>query len=116
MRPYEIIFILDPGVSEEAVEGEIGRVRDLVGREGGEIVEVQKWGKKRLAYVIRKRREGYYVLLRVQCEPKAIPEVERHFKISDLVLKYLSVRVEEPRRPAKVKPAEPAPAMAEEGS
>ncbi len=112
MRTYEVIFILDPGLADDAVEAAITAAKGVVSREGGEVVEVQKWGKKRLAYEVRKRREGHYVYFRVQGEPKALTELSRHLKIAEPVLKHLQVLMPvPPKRAAKAEPpaAEAAP-------
>ena len=100
MRSYEVIFILDPALADDGVEAAVVAVRGVLGKTGGDIAEVQKWGKKRLAYDIKKRREGHYVYLRLQAPAKAIAEIERHLKIAEPVLKYITVLVEPPRRKA----------------
>jgi len=97
MRSYELIAVYDPALSEEAVEGGIERLRGLIEKGGGQVQEVQKGGKKRLAYEIKKKREGVYVLCRFTATPAALLEVERNLRITESVLRYLSVRVEEPR-------------------
>ncbi len=107
MRAYEVIFILDPALGDDGVEAAVVAARGVLAKAGGDIAEVQKWGKKRLAYDIKKRREGHYVYLRVQAPGKAVAELERHLKIAEPVLKYLTVLVEPPRRKA-VKAAAPA--------
>ncbi|MDH7498939.1 MAG: 30S ribosomal protein S6 [candidate division NC10 bacterium] len=95
MKAYEIIVVVDPALTEEEVEGQIGEITDMVHRENGEVREVQRWGKKRLAYAVKKRKEGYYVLFRVAAGPKVISSLERSFKISEKVIKYMTVRSEE---------------------
>ncbi len=105
LRSYEVIFILDPALADDAVEGVILAAKGVVTKEGGEVAEVQKWGKKRLAYEIKKRREGHYVFFRITAPAKAVVELERYLKITESILKYLSVLVEAPRRKvAKAKP------------
>jgi small subunit ribosomal protein S6 len=121
MRLYEVIVVYDPALSEEAVEGEIERLRGLIAKGSGQVQELQKWGKKRLAYEMKRKREGVYVLCRFTASPAAMQEVERNLKIHEPVLRYLAVRVEEPKRKAKGVPEgtpEKAPAApaAEEGS
>jgi len=74
---YEVIVVLEPALSDEAVDGEINRVREIVGRLNGAVQEVQKWGKKRLAYEVRRRREAHYVLLKVD-GPAALAAVGSH--------------------------------------
>lgn len=106
MNSYEVIFILDPGLTEDGVEGEIGAVREVVAKKGGEVAEVQKWGKKRLAYEVKKRGDGQYVLMKVGGPGGVVADLERHFRITETILKGLVVRAEEPRRTRfKVKPS-----------
>ncbi|MBI3080215.1 MAG: 30S ribosomal protein S6 [candidate division NC10 bacterium] len=117
MRSYELIVVYDPALSEEAVEGEIERVKGLIGKEGGQVQDLQKWGKKRLAYELKKKREGVYVLCRFMATPAAMQELGRILKLTETVLRYLLVRVEEPRarRPEGPEKAPAVPA-AEEAS
>jgi small subunit ribosomal protein S6 len=112
VRTYEVIFILDPGLADDAVDGAINAARGVLTREGAEVAEVQKWGKKRLAYEVKKRREGHYVYFKVQAPPKAMAELSRHLKIAEPVLKHLQVLMPvPPKRAAKAvpPPAEVAP-------
>jgi small subunit ribosomal protein S6 len=117
VRSYEIIFILDPALADDGVDAAVTTAKGVFAKAGGEVVEVQKWGKKRLAYDIKKRREGHYVYFRAQAPGKAVAELERHLKIADPVLKYLTVLTQTPRRKA-VKAAAPsaAPAAVEAAS
>src|SRR5574337_1016223 len=91
---YEVIIILDPALTEDGVETEIGGVRDVVAKKGGELLEVQKWGKKRLAYEVKKRRDGQYVLIKVKGTGELVADLERHFRITEAVLKGIVVRAE----------------------
>ena len=111
MRSYEVIFILDPALADDGVEAAVVAAKGVLAKAGGEVAEVQKWGKKRLAYDIKKRREGHYVYFRAQAPGKAVAELERHLKIAEPVLKYITVLMEKPRRKA-VKAAAVAPASA----
>jgi len=94
LRSYEVIFILDPALADDAVETAIAAAKGVVTKEGGEVAEVQKWGKKRLAYEIKKRREGHYVYFRISAPAKAVSVLERHLKIAEPVLKYMTVLME----------------------
>ena len=98
MRSYEVIFILDPALGDDGVDVAVTAAKGVVSTAGGEVTEIQKWGKKRLAYEIRKRREGHYVYLRVQAPAKAVAELERHLNIAEPVMKFLTVVEEVPRR------------------
>ena len=109
MRSYEVIFILDPALADDAVETAVTAAKGVVAKEGGEVAEVQKWGKKRLAYEIKKRREGHYIFFRMAAPPKAVAELERSLKIAESVLKYMTVVAETPgHRFGKVKAKTPA--------
>ncbi len=94
MRSYEEIFILDPALGDEGVDAAVAAATGVVTREGGEVAEVQKWGKKRLAYEIKKRREGHYVFLRLRAPVKAVHELERHLNMAEPVLKFMTVFTE----------------------
>lgn len=98
MTQYEVIMILDPALTEDGIETGIGGVREVVAKKGGQVVEVQKWGKKRLAYEVKKRREGQYVLMKVESTGGVVADLDRHFRITEAVLKGTVVRAEEPRR------------------
>ena len=116
MRTYELIFILDPALGDDGVEAAAQAAKEVLTREGSEVVDIQKWGKKRLAYEIKKRREGHYVYFRMNAEPKALTEIERHLKISESVLNSLVHRVEEPRRAAAKAAVPPAAPLAGEAA
>ncbi len=88
MRKYESMLVFDPELTEEQAVKENQAVLELIKQEGGEILETAKWGKRKLAYEIKKRREGYYFVNYYNLDPKMIDELERHLRISELVLRY----------------------------
>lgn len=98
MNVYEVIFILDPALTEDGLEAEIGAVREVAAKKGGEVIEVQRWGKKRLAYEVKNRRDGQYVLMKIGGMGSVVADLERHFRITETVLKGIVVRAEEPRK------------------
>ncbi|MDN5348404.1 MAG: small subunit ribosomal protein [Clostridia bacterium] len=95
MRSYEVLFILKPDLDPEQTSAIIEKFTKLVTQNGGEVLQVNPWGKKRLAYEIRKYREGYYVLLQFKGRPEVAQEVERVMKITDEVIRHLMTRLEE---------------------
>jgi len=96
VRPYEVVTIFNPGLeSEEAYDAQIGRFVSLVTDHGGEIVNVEKWGRRRLAYEIKGLTEGYYVVMQFNAQPAVAAELERVLKITDTVVRHLLVRVED---------------------
>lgn len=95
MKAYEMIFILKPELDEEATVAAVEKFTALIANNEGEIVSVDKWGKRRLAYEIDDRREGFYTLVNFNGEAATAKELERVFKITDEVLRYLITRKEE---------------------
>ena len=95
MKAYEIIFILKPELDEEATAGAVEKFTALISNNGGEVVSVDKWGKRRLAYEIDDRREGFYTLVNFNGEAATVKELERVLKITDEVLRYLITSKEE---------------------
>ncbi|MGI6361732.1 MAG: 30S ribosomal protein S6 [Bacillota bacterium] len=95
MRKYEVLYIMKPDLLEEKYQENIEKYNALIQANGGEILNTDIWGKRRLAYEIDKIREGYYVLLQIQCDTELTKELERHFRISEDVIRYLVTRIEE---------------------
>ena len=124
MNQYEVMYVIDPALEDGARVELINRFSELVKKNGGEIDRVDEWGKRRLAYAINYKNEGYYVLVNFSASSDLPREIERVLQISEDVLRYLIVRVEEkhtsvkprpvPVRPAPAaRPVETAPAAAE---
>jgi small subunit ribosomal protein S6 len=100
-RVYEILFIADPNLGEPEVDTLAAHVQGYVEKEGGRIQKLEKWGKKRLAYLVGKHREGSYVLLSVEAPGTVVKEVERRIRVTDGVIRFLTVRVDEELRKAE---------------
>lgn len=100
-RVYEILFVADPGLGEPEVDALAEQVQGFIEREGGSVEKVEKWGKKRLAYEVRRHREGYYVLVVAHGTGPTVKEVERRLKVTDGIIRYLTVRVDEELRKAE---------------
>jgi small subunit ribosomal protein S6 len=88
---YETTFILDPGLDEARVNEEVDRVSGWIKDLGGEVIEVQRWGKRRLAYEIHKRRDGIYTLLVHESGPAVVREIERRMRLNESVMRVLTV-------------------------
>ncbi|MBE3572448.1 MAG: 30S ribosomal protein S6 [Moorella humiferrea] len=95
MRSYEVVFVIKPDLEAEATAAVIDKFTQLIAEQGGQVVEVDQWGKKRMAYEVRKYREGYYVLMKFKGMPAVAQELERVLKITDEVIRYLITRLEE---------------------
>ena len=122
MNKYEVVYIIDPAVEDEARKALINRFNELITGNGGSVDKVEEWGRKRLAYAIDYKTEGYYVLVNFQAEADLPKELERNLQISDSVIRYQVIKQIErkvgikPRvvRPAPVAPAAPAAPAVEE--
>jgi len=106
MRKYETIFILDPDLEEEQAQSAIEKVKGIITQAQGEILKVEDWGKRKLAYEVKKKAKGHYLLIHFSGTPALLSELERNFRVMDAVIKFQSVRMDE--RQASV-PQSPMP-------
>lgn len=95
MRPYELVFIVAPTLEDDGVQAQVESVTNRVVQHGGEVTKVNIWGRRKLAYPIKKFREGHYVVLNMQCPAEAVKEIERDLLISENVIRHLVVRLDE---------------------
>ena len=131
MRVYEELFILKPDTVEEEVDGFVEQIQHVITNGKGTIDKTDKWGVRKLAYRVQKYNEGLYVLIQFSSTPDLVKEVERRLRVSDAVIKFITVRIDEKqkkidkrkkardkraaRRPAPMpmaSPAVPAPSAA----
>lgn len=94
MRRYEIMFIVDPSLPEEEIDQLNSEVESIVKGGGGEVESIEKMGRRKLAYEVERRTDGFYVLCTVAADGEIVKEVERRFRVMDPVLRYLTVRVD----------------------
>ena len=92
MRTYELMLILNPQLEEEAIEATLQKVESIVTTGNGEILNVNKWGKRRLAYEINDNTDGFYVVIDLKAENEVTFELERILKITGEVLRHLLIR------------------------
>jgi small subunit ribosomal protein S6 len=90
---YESIFIIKPTLSDEETEKVIQKMQEIITTGGGEIINVENWGKKKLAYEIKKHKRGHYVLLHLKAEGPLVKELERNYRLSDAVIKFITVKL-----------------------
>src|SRR6185503_1267581 len=91
MKLYETTIIYDPGLEETKINDEVERVTQPIAQAGGEVIEVQRWGKRKLAYNIRKRRDGTYIHVKHKSPATLIAEMDRRFRLNEGVLRHLTV-------------------------
>jgi small subunit ribosomal protein S6 len=95
MRKYETIFILDPDLEEEQALSTVEKVKGIISQASGEILKVEDWGKRKLAYDVKKKPKGHYILIHFLGSPALLSELERNFRVMDAVIKFQSVRLGE---------------------
>lgn len=118
MRKYETIFIMDPDLEEERALSTIEKVKGIITQGNGEILKVEDWGKRKLAYDVKKKSKGHYILIHLLGSPALLSELERNFRVMDTVIKFQSVRLDEGRPvasegPIPEEPPEEEPAVSE---
>jgi small subunit ribosomal protein S6 len=103
-RVYELMFIVRPDMTEEDQDKLVANFESQVGTAGGTVKSVERMGKRRLAYVVRKFQDGIYILMTLEGDGAMVKEVERRLRVTEPVIKFITVRVdEEQKRMAKVK-------------
>lgn len=95
MNNYETLFVIDPDLDEEATKACVQKFSDIITNNGGTIEKTDEWGKKRLAYPINDKNEGYYVLTTFKAAPSLPAELERNYKIAESIMRYIVVRLED---------------------
>jgi small subunit ribosomal protein S6 len=95
MRIYEELFIVRPDATDEEIDPLIEQLTTLITGQGGSMIKTDKWGVRKLAYRVQKRNEGYYILLQFNGQPETVRELERRLRVADMVIKFITVRIDE---------------------
>jgi small subunit ribosomal protein S6 len=95
LREYELVYVLQPGLDDTAIQGFEKRMADLIATQGGTDIVTEPWGKRNLAYPIERYFEGYYILQRFLMPPAGTEEVDRRLRFSEDVIRYLLMRTDE---------------------
>jgi small subunit ribosomal protein S6 len=95
MRIYEELFIVRPDATDEEVDPLVEQLKNVIVHAGGTLDKTEKWGVRKLAYRLLKHTEGQYILLQFTAQSDTVKEVERRLRVADLVLKFLTVRIDE---------------------
>ena len=94
MNKYELTVVVNAKIEDDVRVATVEKVKEYVARYGGTVTNVDEWGKKRLAYEIQKRKEGFYYFIQFEADATAPAEIERHVRIMENVIRYLCVRQE----------------------
>jgi small subunit ribosomal protein S6 len=95
MRIYEELFIVRPDATDEEVDPLVEQLKNVIVHAGGTLDKTEKWGVRKLAYRLLKHTEGQYILLQFTAQSDTVREIERRLRVADLVLKFLTVRIDE---------------------
>ncbi len=95
MNRYETVGIIRPDVGDDVIKGVISRAAELLTSNGGNVVKLDEWGRRRMAYPIAKKNEGYYFVLTYSSLPETSKEMERTLKLNEDVLRYQTVRLDD---------------------
>lgn len=95
LRTYEALFIVSPEVDDDSIQAIARETENLVIKSGGAIVRSEVWGRRRLAYKVKKFSEGIYILIRFQSSPNFIARLENYFRLSEQIIRYIVVYFDE---------------------
>lgn len=93
MNKYESVVIVNPNLEEESIKNLINKISDLINTDG-KVASVEEMGKRKLAYEIKKQKEGFYLVFKFEAKPELISELERNYRITDEVIKFIVVKEE----------------------
>lgn len=115
MRPYEVMVIIDASLDEEAIRATVDRATELIKVRGGILGKVERWGRRRLAYELTHRNEGYYVLIDATSEPAVMADLDRMLHLADEVIRHKVIRLPDKvagrdKRPAAISSGGPGAA------
>ena len=100
-RTYEVMYIVDPETPAERVEKLNEAVGKVIEKEGGTVVRMDDMGRRQLAYPIEKKTEGHYVLFEIDGSGQEIAELERRMRVNDMIIRFITIRVDEDRKKAE---------------
>ena len=95
MNKYESVIIINPSLDEQGIKDVITKFTDLINNNNGKVENVDEMGKRKLAYEIKKQSEGYYVVYIFEANPEFIKELERIYRITDSIMKFITIRKED---------------------
>src|ERR1700733_11485702 len=98
MRAYEELFIVNPDAPEEEVNTFIDQLKALIATAKGTVDKVDNWGVRKLAYRVSKYAEGHYILIQFSSSPESVKEIERRLRVADMVIKFITVRIDEKQK------------------
>ena len=92
-KMYESAVLINAALEEDQIQSIISRIKELISSNDGEITDVEDWGRKRLAYMIKKSKIGYYIIFQFNAYPQIISTLEKFYKLDENILRYLSIKL-----------------------
>jgi len=90
-RVYESAVLINAALEDEQVQSIISHIKEIIVSSGGELIEIEDWGRRRLAYMVKKSKIGYYTILRFNAPPDIISKLERYYKLDESILRFLTI-------------------------
>ncbi len=112
-RTYESVVIVNAALEDEQIDSTIAHLQEAIKSHGGELIEVDKWGRKRLAYPIQKAKSGYYVIFRFNAPTDILSTLERNYRLDENIIRYLTIVLDKDALEAIAKQKESSQAVAE---
>lgn len=103
-RLYETTFIINASLDDPQIEQTITRVQEFITTNGGQVTSLNKWGRKRLAYPIRKKNNGFYVVIEFSASGNLVAQLERTYQLDEAIIRYLTVQLDKNALKARVSP------------
>ncbi len=100
-RIYESVIIINATLEDEQIEAEIEKIKDFIQKNNGEIRAIEKWGRRRLAYAIKKKNNGFYALYEFKAPGDIVAKLERHYHLNENIVRYLTVQLDKKALKAK---------------
>lgn len=93
-RNYESVVLINAALEDEQIEATVSRILEVISTNGGELIEADKWGRKRLAYPINKSKSGYYLVIRFKASTQLISTLERNYRLDENIIRYLTISLD----------------------
>lgn len=103
---YESTFIVNAGLDDAQIDGVIEKMKDVVAKNGGEVRDLAKWGRKRFVYPIKKKNNGFYVVCEINATGDLVAKLERHYQLDENIIRYLTIALDKRALQARIKPSD----------
>jgi len=103
---YESTFIVNAALDDAQIDGVIEKVKDVIAKNGGEVRDLAKWGRKRFVYQIKKKNNGFYVVCEINATGDLVAKLERHYQLDENIIRYLTIALDKRALQSRIKPSD----------